>query len=60
MRSMIISVAVHANNNIKIEKYRGRSQIFKNLGWVCIKLNAAFILFMWLRQRVELPMQKLQ
>ncbi len=43
---MIISVAVHANNNIKIEKYRGRSQIFKNLGWVCIKLNAAFILFM--------------
>jgi hypothetical protein len=43
--SIIISVAVYTYSNIKIEKYRGRSQIIKNPAWVSIKLNAVIILF---------------
>ena len=40
---MIISVAPHFYNNIKIEKYHGRSLIIKKREWVSIKLKSAFI-----------------
>jgi hypothetical protein len=52
--SIIISVAVHTYNNIKIEKYRGSNHSNENQKWVSIKLITAFIKLYGLRLRVAI------